>query len=221
MVMNARFVKGTPVPVDYTPGTAKTGGSVIVIGEKPYIAHRDIAAGEMGALMARGGRYECPCDGAMTGGARVYWDATNSKLTLSAGNNKHFGYLIPDAAPAADGDLAHADHNPGGVAGGSSSGQAAVVAIGADQAGGALLSLGWNYVTGANAAKGVRLPVGKAGDEVWVKNVDNAALLVYPETGGVINTIAANGSLSMAARVPALYKCSAALQWYTLPLLPS
>jgi hypothetical protein len=75
--------------------------------------------------------------------------------------------------------------------------------------------------TGADAAKGVRLPAATAGRVVILKNIDNAVLKVYPATGGKINVLADNASLDMAARTATLLFATSGTQWFSLPLLPS
>jgi hypothetical protein len=98
----------------------------------------------------------------------------------------------------------------------------AVAALGSDQAGAAALSAGFNLVSAADGTKGVRLPVGVAGMKVNVKNnVSGQTLKVYPETGGAINAVAANGAYSMLSLTACTFRCSAALQWYTEPLVAS
>jgi len=106
------LISGSPRMVDYTPGTAKTGGSVIVIGVNPYVAHRDIAANELSALAARGGVYSATADGALAEGVKVYWDAATNKVTATAGANKHFGYIAPGSSASGDGSTVSVIHAP-------------------------------------------------------------------------------------------------------------
>lgn len=98
---------------------------------------------------------------------------------------------------------------------------AAVAAAGSVQGDAAALSEGLNVVSAADATKGVILPAGAVGKEVWVKNNAAAVLKVYPATGGAINAVAANGAFSMASLTACLFKASATGQWYTFPLVAS
>ena len=100
----------------------------------------------------------------------------------------------------------------------------AVAAAGSDNTDAAAVADGITHVTGANATKGVVLPVPQAGMICIIKNADaaNAVLKVYPGTGAAINALTAtSGALSMAAKTSALFFAISSTQWFTLPLLPS
>lgn len=101
-----------------------------------------------------------------------------------------------------------------------------VAAAGSTVADGGAISAGSGSLvlaTGANAAKGVVLPTGAAGDYFVIKNDDaaNAVLKVYAASGGKINNGAADAALSMAAKTCATLFCIAADSWVSSPLLPS
>lgn len=99
--------------LDYTPsGSAVTGGTVVVVGDMPLVAHRDIAVGEQGALAAGGGVYEVVANGALAAGVKVYWDNTANKVSATSTGNKVFGYMEADSASTADGDYVRVLHNP-------------------------------------------------------------------------------------------------------------
>lgn len=92
---------------------------------------------------------------------------------------------------------------------------AVVAALGTVQGDAAALSKNLNLVTGADATKGVKLPVGAAGDEIVVVNTDATSVLkVYPETGGNINAVGANTSVSVGPSKISHFICTAALTWY-------
>ena len=75
-----------------------------------------------------------------------------------------------------------------------------------------------NLVTGADATKGVILPVGVAGMRIEIVNLVTTALLkVYPDTGGQINAAGANTAFSLAAQTAATFVCTAALTWQVEP----
>lgn len=98
----------------------------------------------------------------------------------------------------------------------------AVTATGSVIGDAAALSSGINVVTGADATKGVILPVTTGGDVVIIKNNTAAALKVYPQSGGTINALSTSAALSTAAGLVSFIMYStSATQWYTLPLLPS
>ena len=100
---------------------------------------------------------------------------------------------------------------------------ATVAAAGANQGAAAQLAGGFTLVTGADDAKGVKLPAAVAGRICIVKNaVSNKALLVYPGTSDKINGgTATTGTLSLAASTIAMFIAYDDVDWYSLPLLPS
>lgn len=98
---------------------------------------------------------------------------------------------------------------------------AAVTATGSLQSDAAALSVGFNLVAGADATKGVLLPVAAAGKQVRIKNNVNAVLKLWPATGDAINAIAANSSMSIPALTTVTVEAYDDTTWYTFPLLPS
>jgi len=110
--MNATFKHGTPRMVDHTPGSAVTGGSVVVVGDLPLIAHRDIAASEQGALAAGGGVYEMTAGEAIATGKKVWWKAATSKLSETSTDGSVIGYVVDGTSASADGDKVNVLHMP-------------------------------------------------------------------------------------------------------------
>jgi predicted RecA/RadA family phage recombinase len=98
--------------VPHTPSGADVAtGDVVITNNQVGICVRPIADGELGALNIRGGVYECTGDAAIAAGKRVYWDATNDKVTETVGTNKIFGTTV--TACAADNGTCDVEHNPG------------------------------------------------------------------------------------------------------------
>jgi len=90
--------------IDYTPGSAVTGGDVVVIGSIVAIAKRDIAANALGAVAIKGVFRVAKDTGsasAIAAGAKLYWDAINEVATTTAGSNKVLGYAVAAATAAA------------------------------------------------------------------------------------------------------------------------
>lgn len=87
--------------LDYTnSGSAKIeAGTVIVFGTRIGVAGCDILPGEIGSLHVEG-VFEFPlaASTAVTAGAAVYWDATNSVITTTSTNNTLAGYAVKAAA---------------------------------------------------------------------------------------------------------------------------
>lgn len=76
-------------------------------------------------------------------------------------------------------------------------------------------------VSGADAAKGVKLPAAAAGIRVKIKNGANAVLKVWPASGDAINETAADGSITMGAYTCAEFEAYDATTWYSTPRVPS
>lgn len=132
--MEARFVAGNPLMVDYTPSGAPVAlGEVVVVGDTVLVCHRPIADGALGAVAACGGVYEMTAGEAIAAGKKVYFNTTTNKLVETASGNKLFGFLPPDESASADGDTVRAVHMPDL----SASTYAAVVAALTDNSGGA------------------------------------------------------------------------------------
>lgn len=100
-----------PVTCNHTPVGNVTAGAVIAVGATPRVAHRDIPAGEVGALAMFGGIYEATGAMAIADGAKVWWDPVANKMTTTAGSLRVFG----EAVSACSGDNARflVFHNPG------------------------------------------------------------------------------------------------------------
>lgn len=115
MAFEAQLLNGDPLKIDYTPsGASVAAGEIVVLGELPLVAARDIADGRLGALNCGGAVYRAaktPAE-AVTVGATLYFDAANNRLTTTASTHKKFGYA-GKAALAADTHV-EAIHKPGG-----------------------------------------------------------------------------------------------------------
>ena len=112
---------------------------------------------------------------------------------------------------------------PGTVTGNQTIPTTTKAAAGANQGAATEVALGFNLVTGADGAKGVKLPTAVAGQIIIIKNNTSAQnLLVYPGTSDKINGgTATTGTLTMAGLTAAMFIAYDATDWYSLPLLPS
>lgn len=89
--MKNRIQSGEVLDFANITGALILGGSLVVFGALAGIAVADIADGETGAV-ALTGVYNLPkAAGAITQGAKVYWDATNKVVTTTASGNTLFG----------------------------------------------------------------------------------------------------------------------------------
>ena len=91
--------------VDYTPGSGKTAGDVVVQNDLVGVVKRDIAANELGALAIEG-VYDFPKAAgggtAIAAGKPVYYDVAEdvAKEDAESGANKLIGKTVLAAADA-------------------------------------------------------------------------------------------------------------------------
>jgi hypothetical protein len=90
-------------------------------------------------------------------------------------------------------------------------------AVGGGQANATQLSAAFNRVTTvATAGNSVRLPAALPGASLVVTNATATSMNVFPQTGGVINTLSPNTAFAMAANVTVMFVCSVAGTWNTI-----
>ena len=77
--------------IDYTPGSAVTGGDVVVLGDVVGVAENDIAANAKGALALEGVFKVPKITGALAVGVKVYWDPAGSPVTGDANSGAATG----------------------------------------------------------------------------------------------------------------------------------
>ena len=85
------------------------------------------------------------------------------------------------------------------------------------------MTASFNWVTAANATKGVILPAPTAGRVIAVKNDDtaNAVLKVYAPGSAKINGVAGTTAFSMAAKTACFYVAYDTTDWFSIPLVAS
>lgn len=100
---------------------------------------------------------------------------------------------------------------------------ATVAAAGANQGNAAQLAGGFTLVTGADDAKGVKLPAAVAGRTVIIKNNTSAKTLkIYPATDDKINGgTATTGSYDIAGLTSTILVAYDGVDWYSIPLVAS
>jgi len=213
--------------VEYTPGSAVTGGDVVVLSGIVGVATRDIAASALGSLSTEGLKYVPKTTAAWTVGLPVFWNATGDPDSGTAGtgaaNQLGFGvYMGLAALAAASGDdRGWVDLNARGASGPFRVRTATVAAAGTTAANAGQLIEGFNLVTGPDDTKGVVLPPAAAGAQVIIKVGDGADLKVWPATGDAINAIAVDSAMTVVDDVCFVLTALDSTTWYTTPLLPS
>ena len=210
--------------IDYTPGSAVSGGDVVVLNGIIGIAITDIAAAALGSLATRG-LFKLPkTTAAWVRGLPVHWDPVGDPDNGDAGSGAanqlgvgtYAGICTEAAASGADYGIVALNEQSNLLA------VSAVAAAGSTQSDAAALSQGLNVVTGADGTKGVVLPTAVPGMQVIVKGDTAGVLKVYPADSAAINALSADAAMSLASgKIPAIFVASSATQWYTLPLLPS
>lgn len=83
--------------VDFIPSANVSAGDVVVSGDLVGIAKLDIATSTLGSLSLRGVFDIVKASGAISFGAAVYWDETNSNATAVATGNKYLGKAVRSA----------------------------------------------------------------------------------------------------------------------------
>lgn len=96
-------------------------------------------------------------------------------------------------------------------------------AAGTTRADATAMTASFNWVTGADAAKGVIIPAPTAGRVIIVKNDDtaNAVLKVYAPGSAKINGTAGSTAFSMAAKTACLFVAYDTTDWFSVPLAAS
>jgi len=96
-------------------------------------------------------------------------------------------------------------------------------AAGSTRADATAMTASFNWVTAADATKGVILPAPTAGRVIAVKNDDtaNAALKVYAPGSAKINSVAGTTAFSMAAKTACFFVAYDTTDWFSIPLVAS
>lgn len=88
---------------DYTPSADVALGAVVVQGKLIGIADRPLPANKLGSIAVYG-IFSMPkatsAGSAISAGAEVYWDATNSRVTTTSSGNTLVGKTVAAAADA-------------------------------------------------------------------------------------------------------------------------
>lgn len=89
-----------------------------------------------------------------------------------------------------------------------------LAAAGSTQANAAQIASQVVFVTGADAATGVKLPAVAANKVIFLINTANAVLKIYPAAGEKIQGGTTNANISLAAYSVAIFGYKAAGDWY-------
>ena len=98
---------------------------------------------------------------------------------------------------------------------------ATVAAAGSTQANATQIATGFTLVSGADATKGILLPVASAGATCVIKNNAAAVLKVWPSSGDAVNAIAVDSNYVLASLTSTVLVAYDGTTWYSVPLLAS
>lgn len=95
--MTTKFVQPGDV-IDYTAGANIVSGQVVLIGARIGVALQDIANGKVGS-MAMTGVFTINklSTDVVAAGALLYWDNSNSRLTVTSSGNTLAGFAVAAA----------------------------------------------------------------------------------------------------------------------------
>lgn len=203
------FHHGNPAMVDHTPGSDVAAGAVVQTADTLRICHSAIPANRLGALAAGDGKgvYRGLADGAIPADKKVRWNSATGKLSLTLG----VAIGVSINATAADNDVLTFRHdNSLGV---EILPTSAIAAAGSVQGDGTLLANFTSHsVSGADATKGVTLPLGGNYVEVYNEHATNG-LKIYPPLGGKINGGTDNAAITIEGKTLAIIRRVDATNW--------
>jgi len=174
------------------------------------------ATGTAGATGAMGATGLTGATGAGATGATGLTGATGSAGS-AAGSNTQVQFNDASAF-GADANLTY-NKTTGSLSVGGNylrSVQTGVSAAGSTQGTATALTKDINVVSTVSAGQGVVLPTAVAGMMISVTNTSANSVLVYPATGGAINTLATNAGFTHTAGATLLYIAPTSTQWYTV-----
>jgi len=99
MASAAFWQRGESLDYKNTGNTKIDANTIVLYGKRLGVVGCDIAPGEVGSLHVTG-VFKLPkaSSTAITAGAEVYWDATNSVITTTSTNNTLVGFAAQAAA---------------------------------------------------------------------------------------------------------------------------
>lgn len=117
-------IVGNALAIPYKPGSAVSPYSVVVVGNRPLVAHVSLEAGELGSLSPYDGTYIAENDlSEPADNAELYWNGDEEQLVdatyvaANSGTYQHFGFMAPGSKEAiTGGHRFYAYHSPNGTA---------------------------------------------------------------------------------------------------------
>jgi hypothetical protein len=94
--------------------------------------------------------------------------------------------------------------------------QTGITAAGSSQGTGTTLTKEINIVSTVSSGQGVVLPTAVAGMVISITNTSANSVLVYPASGGTINTLSLNAGFTQPAGATLQFIAPTTTQWYTV-----
>lgn len=175
-------------------------GTVVIDTSTPAIYQKTSALGDNSGYSANsGGTLTAPL---ISGGLTASGSAANN-FSGSTGT-----FLTSTGRTTIGGPLALKSVNTAVAAAGSTNADAA-----------ALTTASIQHVSSDSAAKGVILPVGVPGYELFIINDSSTACKIYPDAGGNVNGgTTTSGSVTVPASKGVIATCTVALTWIVFDL---
>jgi len=196
--------------IDYTPGSAVTGGDVVVLAGIVGVATTDIAASDLGSLSVTGLKFVPKTTAAWVVGLPVHWNASGDPDSGTAGTGaaNQLGngvYMGMAALAAASGDdRGYVLLNAGGGSGANSS---VTATTGGATTGLIPASATFATVTSDSADKQVSLPAGYVGKVLRILVGTTACELISAVAADKVNEITVGATNELALTAEALYTC--------------
>lgn len=201
--------------VDYTPGSAVTGGDVVNLGGLIGIATSDIAANALGSL-AVSGLFKVPkTTAAWTVSTAVHWNSTGDPdggtagtgaanqlgvgvfmgtASIAAGSGDNYGIVLLNSRAALGGSVAVTDAATATTGGGTTG----LLVAGADV---------FTTVTSDSADKQISLPAGTVGDRHRILVGTTGCELISSVAADKVNEVTVGATNELALTAEALYLC--------------
>jgi hypothetical protein len=146
-------------------------------------------------------------------GSVVFTAGLSGITTLSATGNANVGNIgtgiITSSGNVTGANIIATTYDITGVATG-------IAAAGTVQANATVIAKAINVVSTVATGAGVVFPVAVAGMRLTIMNTSANSLLVYPNTSGIINSLAANGAYTLTSSGRLDFVAVTTTQWYTL-----
>ena len=197
-------ISGTQLISNIATGTAPLTVTSTTVVPNLYVARANVSDYDSVTLLTSGTYYP------------QLVNATSGNLATGANANLSFNVATGNLSSTilnATGNVTAANTITSAYAIGSVG--TAIAAAGTVQANATAITKDNNIVSTVVVGAGVVLPTAVAGMRIYIKNTSANALLVYPATSGIINSLAANAAYSQAANASAFYISSSTTQWYS------